>query len=226
MSDIASAFQQSPMVTSRTFDHVQRHQLHMTDSTLRPSIGDSSVHMSLVEGLLKPAHEHTQPLFGPPDKYLSTGHSIAPNVKALAGPGAATTPVDQLPEAAQIAAKKGWYILDAAKMESGGGSVLPGFSKIGHILPSHADNIPEASMESFTAQVFASAKFLAVFEKLPMAAFVFVLIDFFLLRPNVDLYKEDIEEEPFEVAAETAAVTGVRLATFAVIGLLTVVAFG
>ena len=241
VTDLSSnAFQPSPPLASsrRNLDHhhVKRHQLHMADPTIfvgPPSIvGDSSVHVSRVEGLLKPAHEHTQPLFGPPDKYLSAGHSIAPNVKALAGgEGAAATttttrPVDQLPEVAQAAAKKGWYILDAAKMENGGGSVLPGFSKIGHILPTHADNIPEANMESFTAQVFTAAKFLPVLEKLPVAAFVYVLFDFFLLRPDVDLYKEDIEEEPFEVAAETAAVTGVRLATFAVIGFLTVVAFG
>ena len=33
--------------------------------------------------LLKPAHGHSQPLFGPPDAWLSSGHSIAPNLKAL-----------------------------------------------------------------------------------------------------------------------------------------------
>lgn len=224
--DHVNAFQASPLLTHKSSNPVKQRHLHMMDPNLGGSIGDSSMHVSRVEGLLKPAHEHTQPLFGAPDKYLSAGHSIAPNLKALAGQaGAAATPVDQLPAVAQTAAKDGWTIIDAAKFEGGGGSVLPGFANIGHILPAHAD-IPDASMASFTAQVFASAKFLAVVEKLPMVAFVFVLIDFFFLRKNMDLYKEDIEEEPFEVAAETAAVTGFRLAAFAAIGLLTVVAFG
>ena len=226
-ADDANAFQASPLVTPRNSNPVKQHQLHMMDPNLGASIGDSSMHVSLVEGLLKPAHEHTQPLFGAPDKYLSAGHSIAPNLKALAGQaGAAATPVDQLPAVAQTAAKNGWTIIDAAKFEGGGGSVLPGFVNTGHILGVHADNIPEASMASFTAQVFASAKFLAVLEALPKVAFAFVFIDFLFLRNDADLYKEDIEEEYWEVAAETAAVTGVRLAAFAAIGLFTVVALG
>lgn len=175
--------------------------------------------------VLKPAHGHSQPLFGPPDPWL-TGppHSIPPpNLKALDLPPA--TPTDQLPEVAQAAIQKGLKVVDASKWQAGGGSTLPGFKPTGGILPQHA-NVPEANMESFTAQVFGSARFLNVLEKIPMAAFVYVLVDFFLLRPDVDLYKEDIEEEPLEVAAETLAVTGVRLGVLFLIGFVTLVIFG
>lgn len=184
----------------------------------------STLYSTTADGLLQPAHGHSQPFFGAPDPWLSSGHSIAPNLKAL-GIDATVTPKEQLPEAAQAALQKGWKVVDAAKFQAGGGSTLPGFKQTGGILPEHS-KIPEVTMASFTNQAFVSAKFLKVVEKLPMAAFVYVLIDFFLLRPNVDLYKEDIEEEPLEVAAETVAVSGIRLGVFFLIGFLTVVLFG
>lgn len=178
-------------------------------------------------GLLKPAHGHSQPLFGPQDPWLTSGKSIPPpNLKALIGTDnmAPATVSENLPEAAKAIIEKGGKFVDASKWQAGGGATLPGFKPTGGILP--RSNVPDASMESFTAQVFSSAKFLKVLERIPLAAFVYVFIDFFFLRPDVDLYKEDIEEEPLEVAAETVAVTGVRLGVFFLIGFLTLIIFG
>jgi len=58
-----------------------------------------------------------------------------------------------------------------------------------------------------------------------MAAFALVFIDFFFLRRGEGLYKEDIEEKPFDVAVQTLVVTGVRLVAFAITGLVTIVLF-
>lgn len=199
-------------------------QLEATMVDPSTELASSSLYVSAVDGFQKPAHEHVQSLFGPPDKYLSAGHSIHPNLKALGG-DITTSPVDQLPQVAQEAAKKGYGILEAARFESSGGSVLPGFTPTGHILPGHIE-VSDYTMATFSSQVFESAKFMEVFEKLPLVAFLYVLVDFFLLRPDADLYKEDIEDDPMDAFAETAAVTGVKLATFTAIGLFTVVVFG
>ena len=256
VADIVTAFQPAPALSNR---HTARsagplaammdptnlvdaaaavhHHVSSVDTTTTTTttatlehFGSSSVYVSLVDGLLKPAHGHTQPLFGPPDKYLSAGNSIAPNLKALGDAAITTTPVDQLPQVAQTAAKQGYTILEASKFEGGGGSVLPGFMPTGGILPGHAD-IPDYTLDTFSAQVVSSAKYLGVLEKLPLIAFLYVLIDFFVLdffglRDNMDLYKEDIEDEPLDVAAKTVADTGVRLATFTAISFFTVVFFG
>lgn len=182
----------------------------------------STLYSTTADGLLKPAHGHSQPLFGPPDPWLSTGDSIPPNLKALGIDPAPIT--SDLPQAKE-AIEKGLKVVDASTFQAGGGNALPGFTPTRHILP-QAGPVPDITMETFTNQVFGSAKFLRAFENFPKAALAYVIIDFFFLRPDVDLYKEDIEEEPLDVAAETFAVTGVRLGVFFLITLVTLGLFG
>jgi len=182
----------------------------------------STMYASTVDGLMKPAHGHTQPLFGPSDPFLNSGHSIAPNLKAL---DLAPPTMDQLTGAAQEAIKKGYKVVDPANFQAGGGSALPGFKDAGGILPRHDPNVPKLS-GALPGQVKEAAIHYRILQKLPFAAFVYVLIDFFVLRADVDLYKEDIEGEPMEVAAETVAVAGVRLGVFFLLGVVTVLLFG
>lgn len=179
---------------------------------------------SLTTSLLQSAHGHTQPLWGPPDPYLSAGKSIAPSAQALANnlgitKSDASIAAAALPDYAQKAASNGWNILDPARIHAQ--NLLPGFSPTGGILPAHNPNIPAETPATFMAQIEWSAKFLNVVDNLPAVAFAYALVEFFLIRPNLDMYKEDIEEEPSEVLTETVSVTGVRLAVFAIIAVVT-----
>jgi hypothetical protein len=156
--------------------------------------------------ILKPATEHTQPLWGPPDPYLSAGKSIAPSAKALADMGIAPPDVDSAAIHAQM--------------------LLPGFSPTRGILPTHVMGLPAETPETFAAQVEWSTRFLNVIDHIPTIVIAYALVEFFLLRPNLDLYQEDIREQPTQIMAETVAVTGVRLGVFFVIAILTCTIFG
>jgi hypothetical protein len=190
----------------------------------------STLYASDVSVLLKPAHEHTQPLWGPPDPYLTAGKSIAPSAKALLDMGiekssataAITSP--ELSEKVQTALSKGWKVLDASHIQAQ--RLLPGFAETRGILPRHDAVVPEETPETFAAQVEWAAQFMNVIEKIPYAALAYGMIEFFLLRPNIDQYKEDIEDEPARAFADTVKVTGVRMGMFAVVAIVTLVLFG
>jgi len=188
----------------------------------------STMYTTVDSALLQPAHGHSQPLFGPPDPLLSSGHSIAPNIKAVLGSDAvatANTAIEEIPQAAKAAIQNGQKVFDASNFEVGGGKTLPGFFETGGIMKKHSSDVPEASLQSLTSQVKQSAKLFPALDKFPMAAFALVFIDFFFLRRGEGLYKEDIEEKPFDVAVQTLVVTGVRLVAFAITGLVTIVLF-
>jgi hypothetical protein len=51
-------------------------------------------------------------------------------------------------------------------------------------------------------------------------------VEFLFLRPNVDLYKEDVEDDPASALANSVKVTTVRLGAFAVVAIVTLVLFG
>ena len=164
--------------------------------------------------MLKPAAGHSQPLWGPQDPYLSAGTSIAPSAQSLADMDVAPVDTSALAEPANTAASNGWHILDSSRITAE--NLLPGFSPARGILPFHSPNVPAETPESFAAQVEWSAKFLNVIDNLPTVAFAYALVEFFLLRPNLDLYQEEIRQEPSEVMTATVAVTGVRVAVDAV----------
>ena len=202
----------------------------------------STMYAATSDVMLKPAHGHTQPLWGPPDPYLSAGKSIAPSAKSLIDmgiqeasnaitSGAAAAGQQQqgggggaLAEEVRAAASNGWKVIDGSGIKAE--NVLPGFAETGGILPRHSAGVPDETPETLAAQVEWSAKFLNVVDRLPYVAFLYATVEFFFLRPNLDLYKEDIEDEPSKAAIETAVVTGVRLIAFAVISLFTLIIFG
>lgn len=173
--------------------------------------------------VLKPAMEHTQPLWGPPDPYLSAGRSIAPSAKSLADLGIEKS-TEGWPELAQMAVKDGVSVIDKAAIHAE--SLLPGFASVHGILPSHDPGVPPETPATFAAQVEWAAGFLNVVDKLPEAAFAYALIEFFILRPGIDMYKEDVEEDPGRAFADTLAVAGVRLGMFCIVAAVTTTIFG
>lgn len=171
---------------------------------------------------------HTQPLWGPPDPYLSAGKSIAPSARALTDLGVTdpsstgTAPPDTWPKLAQLAVQDGVRVLDSAALKAE--NFLPGFTPTGGILPTHS--APLETPASFAAQVEWSAAFLNVVDKLPRAAFVYCLVEFFFLRPGIDRYTDEVELEPMRALTESVAVTGVRLAMFCLVAAVTTTIFG
>ena len=169
---------------------------------------------------LQPAHEHVEGWFGASDPYLAAGHSIAPSAKALENLGIERT--GDLPDRLNQVLSQGWKLLDARTIQQQ--TVLPGFSPPSGILPTHS--APPETPESLAASVEWSARYLKVVDKLPEAALAYALVEFFLLRPNIDLYKEEIRQEPGAVALETAVTVGVRVAALSVVGAVTLGIFG
>jgi hypothetical protein len=183
-----------------------------------------------VAAMLKPAAGHTQPFWGPPDPYLTAGKSIPPSTKGLENVGVIPPAITDLPEPVQLTMKAGYKVLDASTIQQE--SVLPGFTPVSGILPFHNPMVPPETPATFAAQVEWSAKFINVIDKLPEAAFVYALIEFFILRPGLDLYKEDIElQQQAEgsvgsLTYETLAVTAIRIGVFFIIAVFTNLIFG
>ena len=177
---------------------------------------------------------HSNPLFGPPDPFLAAGKSIAPSAKALMDLGVFTTPQsvsDMLPEASETlqqsvtaAMAKGWKVLDASKIHGSGVNHLPGFSDTNGIFGTR--QVPYDDAKSFTAEVKWAAGYFRILDKLPFVAFYYALAEFFILRPGVDLYKEEIEDDPEGVFADTVSVAMVRMGALAFISFVTVLFAG
>lgn len=209
-----------------TFTTRCNHPCRHHGRTLRLSANTNPL---VLYALLKPATGHSQPLWGPPDPYLSAGHSIPPSSNNLNALGVEKVPFTDLPDEIRLAMNEGYKVLDAATIKSE--NLLPGFSPVGGILSPPNPQIPPETLSTFTAQIEWSAKFINVIDHLPEAAFTYALIEFFILRPGIDLYKEDIEMQSDEgptgvLTAEVAAVTGVRLGVFLVVAVLTNLIFG
>ena len=181
---------------------------------------------------LQPAHGHSNPMFGPPDPYLEAGKSIAPSTRALSDMGITvpTTPAEMIPDASpafqesvNAAMTKGWKVLDSATIQGAkvGINHLPGFSDTRGILGTRLP--PLESPESFAAEVKWAAGYFDVMDKLPLVAMGYVLLEFFILRPGIDLYKEEIEDDPDGALADTISVAIVRLAAFAILSVMTVI---
>ncbi len=179
------------------------------------------------------AHGHANPMFGPPDPYLAAGKSIAPSAKALVNLGITSTKTvnEMLPESPEAlqqyltaVIKKGWNVLDASTIKVLDTNHLPGFTDTRGIFGSRA--LPLESPESFAAEVKWAAGYFNVMNKLPFVAFYYALAEFFFLRPGVDMYKEEIEDDPEGVLADTISVSIVRFGVFALIAMLTVIFSG
>jgi hypothetical protein len=195
---------------------------------------------TLLSTVIAPAHGHSNPLFGPPDAILAAGKSIAPSAKAMVDLGITQikTAADILPQedgamtnpdfaqSVQVAMTRGWKVLSDANIMNGGGTHLPGFQETRGILPYHNADLPVETPETFAASVQWSVSLLQVVEKLPYAAFWYAMVEFFILRKGIALYKEDIENDPNGVMMETLTVAGVRMGAFFIIALVTTTIFG
>jgi hypothetical protein len=205
--------------TSSVAAHVAvdpNHWISLLSTTLQ--VGD----MTISPNTLQPAHGHVASWFGSNDPHLAAVKSIAPSAKALESLGVTQTAPGTLPETLQKILSNGGRLLDARTIQAE--NFLPGFTPTFGILPAHQG--PAETPATFAASVEWSARFLKVVDKIPEAAFAYALVEFFLLRPNLDLYKEEIREEPGAVAVETAVTVGVRLIAFGVVSALTLGIFG
>lgn len=182
---------------------------------------------------VEPAHGHSNPLFGPPDPYIAAGKSIAPSAKALTNLGVTHAnnanemfpdSSDAFKESMATAASKGWKLMNGADIHLSGVNHLPGFFDTKGIFGSKM--VPFESPESFAAEVKWAAGYFDVMDKLPFVAFWYALIEFFILRPGVDLYKEEVEDDPEGVIADTISIGIIRLIAFGLISFSTVVFFG
>ena len=123
---------------------------------------------------------------------------------------------------AQQALEGGWKVLDATKFLHGGADSLPGFSETQsivapHLLPGPSDEsvtLQEWPQNMFKARMEYASTMLKAIQKLPYVAFGYALVEFFFLRNDVDIYKEDVEDDPSGVFAETVSDTSVRFAIF------------
>jgi hypothetical protein len=210
------------------------HSTTATASALGWETMLSTLYTAHADVMLTPAHEHTQSFWGPPDPYLTAGKSIAPSARALLDMGGGmeqatatttTTSAAGLSVHAQAALSKGWKLLDAQAIKAEN-TVWPGFSPTSGFLPPHDPRVPAETPETFAAQVEWSAQFLNVVDKLPSAAFWYALLEFFLLRPGLDLYKEDIDEGSTKILSETIVTTGIRMGVFCVVAIVTTGIFG
>eukprot|EP00536_Pseudo-nitzschia_multiseries_P018250 jgi/Psemu1/228282/e_gw1.2303.8.1 len=127
---------------------------------------------------------------------------------------------------AQQALDGGFKVMDASKFVHGGGAKLPGFTETASMLAPHITPYPQSGTVTGDYPQFELGDRLALayylleyVQKLPYVAFAYVLVEFFFLRSGVDLYKEDIEDDPSGVLAETVSDTGVRVGIFFVMTL-------
>lgn len=177
---------------------------------------------TLYAGVLTPAHEHTQPLFGAPDPILSAGKSIIPSPKAFVDAGLADTitsnPLSVPNKVAEAISKTPERFVIDPKAIISFDKVLPGFSPTGHILPEHSPSFPEETNQSLILEMGSIAKLMRVVNVLPWAAFLYTWAEFFLIKPGYDAYKEELDEDRAAANVEFMALTGIRLAIMSVIG--------
>jgi hypothetical protein len=135
---------------------------------------------------------------------------------------------------------KGWKFLDYNNIQiknlpgqptTSQGSYMPGF-----VDPASTSLLsqPETRLypdynetpETFVLMVKWASGLINVIDKLPIAAFCYALIEFFILRPNLDTTKRQVLQEPGASTAESIATTSVRLSVFMFVALFTLIIFG
>jgi len=180
---------------------------------------------------LTPAHEHVNPLFGPPDPYLQAGRSIAPmNPNAFQDAGLTVPkPLDHvdLPEDFQkLMMQNKRAVLDPNSITAFD-DVMPGFKKsadagavagnkfLSGVTPG---DISQATMEEEMKYAIFN---MHVIRKLPMAALLYVMTEFFLIKPVADMYADDIEDDRVGVMTDQVSVYGMRAVSVLVITMLT-----
>lgn len=175
---------------------------------------------TLYAEVLKPAQEHTQPLWGPPDPILSAMKSIVPSPNAFTDAGLTAPTTVGIPEKVTQALMKtkGMNVIDPTSVLQFD-RTLPGFQVTGHVLSQHS--AVQESPQSLILEMGSIAKMMRVVNSLPMAAFLYTCAEFFLVTPGYDVYKEELEEDRPGAAVEFLMLSGLRLGILSVIGLFT-----
>ena len=175
--------------------------------------------------LLEPAHGHSQPFFGAPDQFLLQGKSILPEPGAfdfaeLKGPEIQLS--TKMAEFFDYAKSKGGSIIDPREVIQVN-ELLPGFTKTGHFLPElKTYPVSEKGIKLELAQTIGYQR---VFNELPRVAAIAAFVDFFLISPGLDAYKEEIDDDPEGAIAGTITEFGVRTAALSIVAALTLALF-
>ena len=175
--------------------------------------------------LVESAHGHSQPLFGAPDLFLLQGKSILPepgafDVADLKGPEIQLSA--KMAEFFEYAKSKGVSIIDPREVTQVN-EFLPGFTKTGHVLPEL--KIYPVSEKGIKLELAQTIGYQRVFNELPRVAAIAAFVDFFLISPGLDAYKEEIDDDPEGAIAGTITEFGVRTAVLAIVAALTLAIF-
>ena len=175
---------------------------------------------------LQPAHGHSQALFGPVDPYLLKMQSILPAPNAGANLGATVVDEASIPEKIMGAfeyARRGDFV-DPTHILRVDGDAPPGFVSPNTFFP----KLQEVPMtQDYQLGVLnAEVGNLRALQKIPIAAFITVLVDFFLVTPGMEIFKEEIEENGEQVTRESAMAGASRVAVLAIVAGLTLAASG
>jgi hypothetical protein len=165
-------------------------------------------------------------------------HSIKPNLEELVyhhqiekvdAAGTAKDLFPQLSEKVQTEAQatmdKGKMVLDAARIRGGSTAhdAFIGSKPTATLLaPQEHSDWNGQDIKLYESKLKWTTQYLRVLDKLPFLAFYYAIVEFFFLRKNFDVYKEEVEEDPEGVAAETLSDFAVRVGIFFVLAMLTV----
>jgi hypothetical protein len=187
-----------------------------------------------------PPHDFTWEAFGhgvkdffAPLEFTKDPKSIVPNAEGLRNLGVehGKTAKDLLPKAseamqarAQDAMDHGWNILNVEDITYGGMKDAPYYAnEFRGVLAPHVKSTAPVSGEEFAGRIKYSAYMFPLIDRLLHVAFYYGLVEFFFLRPNLDLYKEEVEDDPMGVATETVSDVGVRMGVFFFLAVVTLV---
>jgi hypothetical protein len=213
-----------PLDVSTSINQISSH------STLEAII--STLYTSAIK--LQPAHGHTQSLFGPLDPYLLKIQSIAPisnaGVETLGSPVWDESSVPESLRGAIDYARRGDFV-DPTTVLRVDGAVPPGFTAppttIFSPLTNNYSGLPSSSSLDYQLGVLnAEVGNLRALQKIPLAAFLTVLVDFFLVTPGMDIFKEEIEENGDEINRESAVLGIARVVVLAGVAALTLALSG
>lgn len=175
---------------------------------------------------LEPAHGHVQSLFGPVDPYLLKMQSIVPAPNAGDALGTPAFDEASIPEKLKGAfeyARRGEFV-DPTHVLRIDGDAPPGFNPPETFFPKL--QAPPQTQDYQLGILNAEVGNLRALQKVPIAAFITVLVDFFLVTPGMEVFKEEIEENSEEITRESAIAGTARVAVLAIVAGLTLAMSG
>lgn len=166
------------------------------------------------------AHGHSQSLFGPVDVYLKQMESIAPATKGTLPTIVQDADIpDKIRGTFDYARAKPNFV-DPTTIIRIDSDASPGFAKMGNFFPNRMAT--PAPTTDYQLGVMNQEVFnLRALQKVPLAALLTVIVDFFVVSPGIEVFKEEIEEEGDRVMQEAVMAGTARVAVLAVVAGLT-----